>query len=850
MGLRETQDWLLGQPAFLSDVNRLHEGSVARQFSKLARVEQIAPFRPDWPRLLLSASLLAQGGSPQAREIALRIAQTAMEDPGCAVAHRDAATVVLDELANRRAIALAEERRLVQPALDERLGVSGLIDWTRRGIEHSIDMPGGEVLHATAFQRAFWREAPEADWLSASAPTSAGKSYIITQWLVELLATGKGNVVYLAPTRALVQQVERDVRALLRERRLAGVTTITIPFNNRRLASEGPKVLIFTQERLHHFLREHGAGIPLDAIVVDEAHKISDRHRGVFASPLADNPETLVDDAPPDARTGVVPSDDVTVSQNLLWLDRVRGRPGEYELTLRQLGRGAVLGEFRIDREATSGQAKLAHLAVACDTGGGTLIYVDDANAAERVAAKLSRLLPIAEPSDDLADLADLARTAVHRSYGLAKTLPHGVAFHYGNMPQIVRSGIEDLFRSGEIRFLVCTATLVEGVNLPCRTLLVRAPKRGERPMDAADFWNLAGRAGRWGKEFQGNIVCVDARDGEVWKEGPPPDRARFRVQRATDRMFAELESLLEFLRSGSNPDATRTTELEAMASYLATTVLRYDGLDQAPWRERLPATDLAEMQIVVANLIDGLEVPRDLVARHPGIGPAAMSRLLQALRTMGRDPESLLPVQPSASDAVKRYADLFDIIRHHLNPAFGVGKSTFGLALTTCEWMRGRPVARIVSSKLDWHKRKKTGRSVASIIRDTLREIEEIARFQAPRLLACYGDVLAVWLSELGRDDLAQRLPALTLALEFGVGGNTQLALISLGLSRSAALAVADLLREDEGEGEGGLADDHPDEHVLTWFVGARLTGRDLPKLIEREAEGLRLSISAANDV
>lgn len=869
MPLRDVQEWLLADPGFRSDLAQLQELAVARQFHGLVAEEHVYPYRPDWRRLLFAASLLAQGGSAHAQEVALRIAQTSFEDPDCSSMHRDAAAVILDELSNRRAISLAVDRNLLTRGVEERLGAVGLIDWTRRGIENSIDLPGGGALQASAFQRRFWREIPRVDWLSASAPTSAGKSFIITQWLVEQLAEGDRSIVYIAPTRALIQQVERDLRETLRAHGLGSVGIVTIPFNDRLLEREGAKVLVFTQERLHYFLRRHGVKVPIHAIVVDEAHKIGDRHRGVllqdviertsrlnpaakviFASPLAENPDALVADAPAGASTASILSDDVTVNQNLLWLDRVKGRGGVWQLSLRLQDRGVLLGEIKIDREAsTSARRKLAHLAAACDTGGGTLVYVDDGDEAENVAARLSKLLPEAEGPDarKLQDLADLARIVVHRQYGLARVLRHRVAFHYGNMPLILRTEVEDLFRSGAIRFLICTSTLVEGVNLPCRTLVVRAPKRGDQPMDAADFWNLAGRAGRWGKEFQGNIVCVDAQDDEAWKGGAPKVRTRYRMERSTDRLIADPSRLLEFLRDGAVPYSGREVpELESMTSYLTSTLLTHGELSRAPWGARVAPSALAPLEAGIRSIIDDMEVPEDLVFRHPGLSPTAMTRLLRAFAAVSGPAEDLLPVDAADGEAVKRYSRIFDLIGHHLSPSFGARRSSFGLALTTCEWMRGYPIARIVSSKLDWHRRRKTGRTTPKIIRDTLRDIEEVARFQAPRLLACYLDVLAVHLGRIGREDLVAGLPDLTLALEFGVGSRTQLSFLSLGLTRSAALALADLLRQDFEERERDDAADTLDEdEALAWLLDARLTGRGLAKLILREVEELRRSLS-----
>lgn len=870
MGVPELQQWLLGKRGFRSDMAQLEELTVARQFRKLRRYESIYPYRANWPQLLTSASLLARGDNPAAHEAALRIAQSALEDPECDAAVRDAAGVILDQLANRRAIELATERDLIGDHLEDRLGIASLIDWTRRGIENSVELPSGKSLQASGFQRRFWRTIDTVDWLSASAPTSAGKSFIITQWIVEqLTGGGEKRVVYLAPTRALIQQVERDLREMLLAHRLHDVQTVSIPFNNRAMRQPGSKILVFTQERLHYFLRQFGSRTPIHAVVIDEAHKIGDRHRGVllqsvveqvarlnpqakviFAAPLVENPATLVADAPADAARDALLSNDVTVNQNLLWLDRLKGRPGTWELSLCLPDRVVELGDLEVDPHARSIPAKMAHLAIACDTGGGTLIYANTADQAEKVAAELAKVLPHGGNHPALDALAELSRSAVHEQYGLPAVLGHGVAFHYGNMPLVLRTEIEALFRSGELRFLVCTSTLVEGVNLPCRTLIVRAPRRGDKPMDAADFWNLAGRAGRWGKEFQGNIICVDARAADVWKDGAPRARKRFVVARSTDRLLTDNAPLLAFLKSGAKTRwGANEHELETMTAYLATTMLRFGSLATAPWAARLPRSSVAPIEEEVGNLLAELGRLRALVGRHPNTSPAALRGLFEAFGTIDQPPESLLPVDPAREDAPHRYSRIFDLIRHHLSANFGFGRSSFALALTTCAWMRGHPIPRIISRRLRWHSDNSTGAKPPVIIRDTLRDIEEVARFQAPQQLACYLDVLAIYLAEIDRNDLAATLPDFTLALEFGVGNPTELALLALGLSRSAALAIAVLLRDDWRS----FADDDPDhldeETVLAWFVRASLRDRGLPSLILREAEELRLALAAAND-
>jgi hypothetical protein len=117
----------------------------------------------------------------------------------------------------------------------------------------------------------------------------------------------------------------------------------------------------------------------------------------------------------------------------------------------------------------------------------------------------------------------------------------------------VIRSEVERLFRSGKIRFLVCTSTLIEGVNLSCRTIVLRGPRKGiGHPREPHDFWNLAGRAGRWGNEFQGNIICIDPQNAQARPSGIP-ERARFPIKRENDAVIEKGDSLADYLEPDHN---------------------------------------------------------------------------------------------------------------------------------------------------------------------------------------------------------------------------------------------------------------------------------------------------------
>ncbi|WP_271500718.1 helicase-related protein, partial [Bradyrhizobium sp. CCBAU 11357] len=115
---------------------------------------------------------------------------------------------------------------------------------------------------------------------------------------------------------------------------------------------------------------------------------------------------------------------------------------------------------------------------VSIGRAGGNVIYVNRASDAETVAEILCQFIKneIADP--ELTAPSELCEKAVHPKFKLRRFVKNGVAFHYGNIPQLIRTEVERLFSSGKINFLVCTSTLIEGVNLSCRSVFMRNPKR------------------------------------------------------------------------------------------------------------------------------------------------------------------------------------------------------------------------------------------------------------------------------------------------------------------------------------------------------------------------------------
>lgn len=725
----------------------------------------------------------------------------------------------------------------------------------------SITVYGDTPLRVNGFQKKLWEVARNQAWLSVSAPTSAGKSFILARWICDLMCSFPvATIVYLVPTRALISQVEQDLRELFGKEGLDAVSVSALPILKTEDGVEPvrKRVFVFTQERLHILLSAQ-PDLAVRALIVDEAHKVGDRQRGVllqdvierlgaanpdlrvlFASPMTSNPELLLADAHPGLTTKSITSEDVTVTQNLFWISQRARKPTVWDVSLNMHDKCIELGQVELSSKPSTDSKRLSFVAHAIGgTSHGNVVYVNGAAEAEKIAGQLFDLIGTdveGESGKDLHALVELAQHGVHQKYALATCLRRGVAFHYGNMPLLIREEIERLFSAGTIKYLVCTSTLIEGVNMACRNVFMRGPTKGRgHPLTTEDFWNLAGRAGRWGKEFQGNIFCIDPDRTDLWGEdGPPRERTRQPIRRTTDDVLAAPSDLVDFITERAPLEkAKKRPEFEHVFSYLAGIHVRYGGILQAPWASRYSASALRQLAEAVEQAVDGLAIERGIIARNPGISPFALDDLLKYFRERQGDVEELLPADPSSNDAAKAYAGIFGRLSRRASPNLGPeGGRAFMLALLVTRWMRGFPLARLIEERIDYLKRKSKPSDDATEIRNVMNEVEQIARFEAPRGLSCYSDVLRQHLKEIDREDLIEQLPQFNVFLELGVSQQTQISLIGIGLSRTSTIAVSEFITDDS----------MTEPQVLRWLVENEQLWRNfsLPVLVKKEIERL----------
>ena len=99
--------------------------------------------------------------------------------------------------------------------------------------------------------------------------------------------------------------------------------------------------------------------------------------------------------------------------------------------------------------------------------------------------------------------------------HDVTRLLRRGIAVHHDGLPGRLRRAVEEDSRSGAHAVIVAAGTPSQGAGMPVRTVIVHSCRRhggaAGRPerMPAAEYWNLAGLAGRAGRETEGTVIHI-----------------------------------------------------------------------------------------------------------------------------------------------------------------------------------------------------------------------------------------------------------------------------------------------------------------------------------------------------
>lgn len=385
----------------------------------------------------------------------------------------------------------------------------------------------------TDAQYKLFEKMKNSNHFSFSGPTSFGKSFIMEAFINYIITerNSSDNIAVLVPTRALINQVSSKLKLEIKNPKYKILTHPVVPEMFRR--KNYRYIFVFTPERWISYI-SNSTNPVVTYMFVDEAQKIISQKDSraplyyhaillaerksvklYFASPNIPNVEIFLE-LFEKSKDEVMVINDSPVAQNRYFFDFVDHRAILFSETGNDI-------EIAYDTSASKGF--LARLLLQIGQNVQNIVYCNTIEDTTEFALKFSMRFPI-KKSKKIENFISLIKTFIHKDYYLIECVQHGVAFHFGRLPQRIREQVEQLFSEGEINYVFCTSTLLEGVNLPAKNIFILNNAIGLSKFSDIDFWNLAGRAGRLSKEMSGNIICVRAMNKKNRWDDPQKDLA------------------------------------------------------------------------------------------------------------------------------------------------------------------------------------------------------------------------------------------------------------------------------------------------------------------------------------
>lgn len=398
-----------------------------------------------------------------------------------------------------------------------------------------------------------------------SLPTSSGKTFIAEFRILQALNQfdqERGWVAYIAPTRALVNQLT------LRLRRDFSHVGAVVEKVSPALEVDGIeagmlidkdsgrqfRILVTTPEKLDLMLRggwEEKIGRPLTLVVVDEAHGLASAQRGLklelllatinrecryaqflLLTPFIHNAGEIARWLSPDSNKNIELSLDWSPNDRVVAIAQPEQgqKRGDFcvHLTTQHTSRNTIqlpevlkisgqrpLGLSWSDVSKSPGKLAAA-TAQALQRRGTVIVLVDKPRNSWGVAAAFKVDENRVTVGNDIKHIQSFLVDEMGEDFPLVELLDYGVAVHHSGLSEDTRTLVEWLTENAErtnLRALVATTTIAQGVNFPVSGVVFASHQYPYgQDMPPEDFWNIAGRAGRVDQGDLG-VVALAAND-------------------------------------------------------------------------------------------------------------------------------------------------------------------------------------------------------------------------------------------------------------------------------------------------------------------------------------------------
>jgi hypothetical protein len=350
-------------------------------------------------------------------------------------------------------------------------------------------------------------------------------------------------------------------------------------------------------------------------------------------------------------------------------------------------------------------------------------------------------------------------------------------------------------------------------------------------PLNSIDFWNLAGRAGRLGKDYEGNVFLINL---STWVDNPLKGDRKQTIDPSLSRHLSEkTDDLIGFIRDKKHPSGVKGNEgLECTFVKLFNDYSK-GNLDKtlSQVKDRVAEEKIIGITEAVKEAKELINVPDEILDKNITISPYRQQTMLDFLKgeIENDGARSLIPLHPLSYDAYASLLEVFHRIHRYFEQKPESNRRYVYFTMLALRWMRGDPYRGIIENAYRYKKQnRRSGREpkIATIIREVMEDIEQNLRFRYLSYTSCYIDLLREALIRTGNDSYIDRIPNIPLYLEFGASSTTMVSLMGIGLSRTTAHLLSSITPDKEMDSF----------EALEWLKTLPLESVDLPVICIRE--------------
>lgn len=360
-----------------------------------------------------------------------------------------------------------------------------------------------------------------------SASTSFGKTHIVFEIIKKM---NYGNVVLIFPTIALLSEnleklISDNSYEYFRNKYKIHTLSEVTEFEENNL-------FIYTPERFLSFKEKNPTTINFDFAFIDEIYKIDNEYLideevkenerdvayrlSVFYA-LENNVDVLLAgpyiDFYDSKKSGYNSSFDSFLSQNEIELINYN----QYEIVSKSYDDIKSKKHIDIDKyldfnfNSNRKSDRLIEIVKRInEINENTIVYCSTRNYTQTYATTLLESDVFNTHSDnEYSDFVTHISKNFNRDWTIIKALKKGIGVHHGLIPKYIQKEIISLFNSGQLKVLLSTTTITEGVNTSAKNLIVLHSKKGDKDLKKFDAKNIAGRAGRFLYHYAGRVIVL-----------------------------------------------------------------------------------------------------------------------------------------------------------------------------------------------------------------------------------------------------------------------------------------------------------------------------------------------------